>query len=359
MFRALHRALDNFRGTGEASVAVPLFDGPLKPNKALDNAEILLRRPDINDIAADGQGGLYAACSEELLRIDLNGNVDVLETFDAPIQALGSMDGILAVATDRRVILRGGVYEGREIESFDGSPLTCLNALTFDEHGKLYISQGSMVHSNADWKHDLMRHGATGRIIKHVLNTNKSSVVASGLKYCYGVCALRGRLWASESWAHRIVEVTSKDILPALSHLPGYPSRIAPAGNKGYWLTLFAKRTQLVEFVLRENDYREEMIRTIHPDYWIAPSLNAGSDFLEPLQFGAVKMMGILKPWAPSRSYGIVIRLNQELIPQYSYHSRADGNNHGTISAIESADNLFVLSRGGDCILRLPLSEIA
>ncbi len=38
---------------------------------------------------------------------------------------------------------------------------------------------------------------------------------------------------------------------PVHADLPGYPGRLAPAGD-GYWLALFAPRSQLVEFVLRE-----------------------------------------------------------------------------------------------------------
>ena len=38
---------------------------------------------------------------------------------------------------------------------------------------------------------------------------------------------------------------------PVLADLPAYPGGSALAGD-GYWLALFAPRSQLVEFVLRE-----------------------------------------------------------------------------------------------------------
>ena len=41
-----------------------------------------------------------------------------------------------------------------------------------------------------------------------------------------------------------------------LDRLPVYPSRLAAAAGGGFWLTAFAARTQLVEFVLREPAYR-------------------------------------------------------------------------------------------------------
>src|SRR5699024_4701518 len=110
--------------------------------------------------------------------------------------------------------------------------------------------------------------------------------------------------------------------------------------------------------VLRERCYREVMIRSIPPDYWIAPSLSSGRDFLEPLQFGAVRQMGIFKPWAPTSSYGIVVRLNTDFNPLYSFHSRAGGDNHGTVSVAENGENLIVLSKGSDRVLTLALAAI-
>ncbi len=49
------------------------------------------------------------------------------------------------------------------------------------------------------------------------------------------------------------------------------------AGGGGFWLSFFAVRTHLVEFVLREDDFRQEMMKTIpNPAYWISPALASG-----------------------------------------------------------------------------------
>ena len=107
--------------------------------------------------------------------------------------------------------------------------------------------------------------------------------------------------------------------------LPGYPSRMAPAAGGGWWLTCFTLRTQLVEFVLREPAFRRRMLKEIDPRYWIAPALNSGNTFLEPMQGAHLKTMGVVKPWAPPRSYGLVIRLDERGLIRYSLHSRFDG----------------------------------
>lgn len=359
MFSVFKQAVDSFRGAGSASVAIPIFDGPLRPNNHLDDAEVLLDDVLLNDIAADGSGGLYAAQSERLIRIDAAGEVRLQETFDAPIQALCCSNGVLAVAQEGRVVLRGGNHDGTVIDSCNGHPLKSLNAVAFDDGGDLYISQGSMTHGSEQWKRDLMSRGASGRVLRFAPGSDDHvTVVADGLQYCHGICAVGDRVLVSESWAHRIIDVAGGKIRSVLSDLPGYPARLSPAADGGFWLSLFAKRSQLIELVLRERVYREEMMRSIAPDYWIAPSLSSGKDFLEPLQFGAVRQMGIFKPWAPTSSYGIAIRLNENLNPVYSFHSRAGGRNHGTVSAVESGGNLIVLSKGGERLLKLPLSSV-
>jgi hypothetical protein len=64
-------------------------------------------------------------------------------------------------------------------------------------------------------------------------------------------------------------------------------------------------------FVLREDDFRQEMMGTIAPQYWIAPALATSGDALEPMQSGSIKALGIQKPWAPPRSYGLIARIDE------------------------------------------------
>jgi hypothetical protein len=140
-----------------------------------------------------------------------------------------------------------------------------------------------------------------------------------------------------------------------LDNLPVYPSRLSPAASGGFWLTAFAARTQLVEFVLRENAYRRRMMAEIDPEYWIAPKLKSGRSFLEPMQGAHIKTMGVVKPWAPPRSYGLVIRLNADGMPLYAAHSRVDGVNHGVVAAVEMEGSLYAIAKGPGRLLRMPL----
>ena len=68
--------------------------------------------------------------------------------------------------------------------------------------------------------------------------------------------------------------------------------------------------------------------------------------------------MGVMKPWAPPRSYGLVIRLGADGLPRNSLHSRADGINHGIVAAVEFGGDLVMIAKGPGRVLRLPLSAI-
>ncbi len=139
-------------------------------------------------------------------------------------------------------------------------------------------------------------------------------------------------------------------------HLPGYPSRLSPAIGGGAWLSMFAPRNRLIELVLQETHYRLDMMAEVPREYWIAPALASRQSFLEPLQCGGITTMGVRKPWAPSRSCGMVVRLDEAMLPLSSIHSRSNGERHGTCSAVEHDGRLFVASRGGDCLVAVDIA---
>ena len=95
------------------------------------------------------------------------------------------------------------------------------------------------------------------------------------------------------------------------------------------------------------------MMTEVPPQYWAAPTLKPSASFLEPLQGGAQKHFGKLKPWAPSRSYGLVAHLDRQFRPTMGYHSRADGMRHGVTQCVETGAGLLVAAKGGDAILLL------
>jgi hypothetical protein len=101
-----------------------------------------------------------------------------------------------------------------------------------------------------------------------------------------------------------------------------------------------------VELVLSDTAFRDKMRAEIEPDYWIAPSLRATGSYKEPLQGGGIKKLGVVKAWAPPRSYGLVVRINSSGDIIESLHSRVGGACHGVTSVLPRGDDLFVVSKG-------------
>jgi hypothetical protein len=359
MMGPLRRAFDRFRGAGDAAIALPPLDGAIRPNQALETAELVLeiKRPD--NLAFDGRRVFFSSGAAVLAFDPAQGatKAETLAVFESEVTCVAAdRGGNLAVALDDGTVLfAAGPREGQRI-SDPGARPSCPTALLLNEKA-LIIAHGSRENSPLAWKHDLMERNASGSVWQVDLGTTKPTCLADRLAFPYGVVLnSNGSVAIAESWRHRIVAAPlSGDGVSAalLDHLPGYPARMTPAVGGGYWLCVFAPRSRLVEFVLLERDFCADMFREVEPDYWIAPSLSSGRSFLEPLQGGGIKQLGILKPWAPSRSYGLLIRLDANFHPIASFHSRADGTRHGVTSCVDLGDCVMVACKGSDTIVRI------
>ncbi len=238
------------------------------------------------------------------------------------------------------------------ITEAQGEPLHCLTAIAAAPDGTIFVSDGSTRHGAEDWRVDLMEGAKLGRIVACGPALTDASVLLRNLSYPAGLVVADSHLWFTESFAHQLsrTPITARTINAApqivIRNMPGYPSRLARSADGSFWLSLFAVRTHLVEFVLREDDFRYEMMRTIPQSYWIAPALSSGGDCLEPLQVGALRALGIEKPWAPPRSYGLAARLNGDGEVVETLHSRVGGRYHGITAAIETAQGVVIVSKG-------------
>jgi hypothetical protein len=353
----LRELRDRFLGRGEAAITVPPFDGALKPNNLLEEAAVAVELEAPEDIASDGSA-VFIADGAKLLRLERGGPAEIAR-FDRPLTAVAALPGgAFAVALDgREVRLMRGNETVRQWSAAAGKPFLAVNAVSPAPDGTLLVTDGSERQPYARWCHDLMELGESGRALVLDPKSGEARVLTSGLAYAFGVCAAAGGIYVSESWRHRLR--CFGDGRAVLDRLPAYPSRLSPATGGGFWLTAFIARTQLVEFVLREPAFRKRMMREIEPRYWVAPALVSGATYLEPMQGAHIKTMGILKPWAPPRSYGLVIRLAADGLPRYSLHSRVDGVNHGVTAAVECRGELFILAKGRRRLLRLSLAAIA
>lgn len=349
---------DKLLGRGEAAISIPTLDGACKPNRMLEDARVLATLGAPEDLATDGTH-VYASDGPRVLRWNGDGFGRHRE-FDAPLTAMACLPGGgMAVALDgRRVQIVGGPHDGAQWTSAGGKPFVALNALSVMRDGRLLATDGSSTRPYQEWCFDLMELGASGRLVvmDPAARTEAAQELRTGMRYAFGCIEAASGIFVSETWKNRLVRAdAAPKAPPVVDWLPGYPCRITAASDGGYWLCAFAGRTHLVEFVLREPAFRKRMITEVDPRYWIAPALSSGDDFLEPLQGAHVKMRGVLKPYAPPRSYGLVIKLDADGQPQSSFQSRLDGKHHGAVSAVECGGSLYVLAKGPRRVLHLPL----
>ncbi len=309
---ALKSFTDRLLGRGDATITVPSFDGALKPNQILEKAEIVAQFEAPEDLATDGKT-LYIADGARVLRLDGAATAEI-RRFDRPITALCCLpDGGIAVA-----------LEGREVQVF-ATPSAPSPALTFSDASMHAIN--ALAPGPAE---DAGRNRRLDRAPLRPMGARSDGTRPHRTRPCprsrkprhpharFGACATPSApapgandLFVSESWRHRVIALGADgSSRTVLEHLPVYPSRLSPAPSGGFWLTAFTARTQLVEFVLRENAYRRRMMAEIEPEYWIAPKLqvrpvlpraDAGRAHQDHGRRQAVGAAALLRPRHPAR----------------------------------------------------------
>nr|WP_298688395.1 hypothetical protein [uncultured Dongia sp.] len=346
------------------AATVPSMDGVLRPNEALDHAHVLASAPASDNLAKLGTMLVFSSGADVLglPAASRGGPGALLHHLEGEITALAAWDSALAIAIDD-IGLRfiGGPYDGLTLATFDGRPVRCITAMVFADADTVFACIGSAQNGPGNWQRDLMEMRASGSIWRIDLRSKAAICVADRLAYPNGILIEGDALIVSESWSHRLLRVTATggrgrpEVI--LEDLPGYPGRLMRAASGGAWLAVFAPRSQLIEFVLRERAYCTRMMREVPQSLWIAPTLRAGVSFKEPMQGGAVKVHGIFKPWAPTRSYGLAMELDASFAPVRSFHSRADGDRHGIVSVCEWGNEVAFASRGNGVICALPVPQ--
>ena len=357
MIKALSQWWDGVTGRNHASVAVPVMDGTLKPNRRLDEAEVLLELPGLDDVMVLGQQ-IWVSAGQQLWHVE-SGQATSCFDAQAPITALAaSPDGHVVMAIDgRRIVVLDVSNPAAPVQRRTWAPqaseeMQSINAIHCAPDGAWYLSVGAQGCQVDQWREDLMSQGRSGRLLRVDPDSGVEATLASQLPYAFGVLSRAQDCLVSGSWGHRVMRMDAQGQQHAFTQeLPAYPSRMVAASDGGVWLTCFAARTQLVEFVLREHGYRGKMMAEMHPDHWICPALTSGKSFLEPLQGAGVKTMGVLKPWAPPRSYGLVLRLDAQGQVVESLHSLVDGQHHGVTAVAPWKNDLLVVSKGSGRLL--------
>jgi sugar lactone lactonase YvrE len=343
--------------------AIPVLDGPMRPNSRLDQCPVVstaVTAPD--DIAITADGVAYVTSGNSVVRFaDVScEKQEILAQFDGFATALSThpAGGVVVAVAGQGLAFLDGPDSGRMLEIPQSTGLLCPTALWVSPAGDIYICDGSRFNPPDRWAHDLMQKRRSGRVLRVDARTREVEILARDLAYPNGICLSKNgeSLLVCEAWTHNVLKIPmepksgSRQEL-VIQNLPGYPARIM-ATSTGYCLSLFALRTQLVDFVLTEDRYRHKMMERIEPAFWISPALKSEGHYLEPVQGAGLRKHGSLKAWAPPRSYGLVILLDTDLQVQESLHSRVGGSCHGITGLAEYKGELFFVSKGDNKIVR-------
>lgn len=346
--------------------AVPVLDGPFSPNSRLDNARPLGEPIDrIDDFGFGPDNALYVSSDDRILRCTGRDFADRSVFAQLP----GQVGGLVWTPDDRLLACVSGVgvvalsLSGQTVGKLDavaGAPIECPTAVTVAEDGAVYVCDGSRYNRSEDWLPDLIQQREpSGRLIACGADLAGARVIANRLAWPAGVAMASGgsEVLVTESWSHRLWAVARdggarRNIV---KNFAGYPARIAADPANGFWMAFFGMRTQLIEFILREREFCEAMMANVPRELWIGPKVEGGFDYREPTQIGRIKKLGIQKPWAPPRAYGLVARLDREGDPVESWHSRVDGRLHGMTSVRRVGGRVLAASRGRNLLVELPV----
>lgn len=341
--------------------AVPRMEAGLRPNLRLDEATELVpagdHQPD--DIVVTTTGAVLFSDGRQ-----------VFELRDGRPAAFAGLDGdVAALAADRAGVLAAVEGHGIVRISTAGtvedvctaeSVRTCVTALAPTPDGAVLATIGSLTVSRTDWARALVTGDRTGRIVR--VAGADARVVAERLGWPSGIgVGSPDEAVVSISLEHRVEARSLGDLgkpgRAVTTNLPVYPGRIR-GDEAGYWLAAPYVRNRVTEMLLDEPGLRAEMVETIRPDEWFVPRLRAGGPFTDTMQMGQLRVLGVVKSWAPARSCGLVFRMDREGRVLESAHARVDSDRHGVTGiALRDGELLAAVLGHGSVLAVTPLTR--
>jgi hypothetical protein len=327
------------------------MEAGLRPDSRLDDA-IMLTDPGSFEpeclavVGADlvfGDGPavyrLGASAPPQLL-VDLGGEVAALAGDGAELVASVVGRGVV------RVTASGAVSE----IATDARLHTGLTDLCIAEDGRIFATKGSASMPFDRMIDGLVRADVSGMVLEISGRAREPvRVLADGLPWPSGVASSGpDRLMIALAHAHALVEMSTdgRSRSTVQDHLPFYPGRLARASDGGFWLAVPYVRNRATELILDEPGLRAEMVAGIARSEWLVPRLRSETPHTDALQMGQLRMLGVLKPWAPPRSYGLIAHLDAQGRFDFSAHSRPDRHNHGVTHVVEHDGRAVMAMRG-------------
>jgi hypothetical protein len=339
-----------FFGSKRQEPPAMTLEGALGPNGRLDEAEGLrVEAPEA--LCVSNEGRLLYSSGSRIHALGKWGEAaEVWAEFDQPVSALCSSPGGLVAV---------GLAGGRvAVHDSAGQPLqgwpqpeglaSATDCMFLSEEELVVVDcgyrAGDSILSVAPWDET-----ARGQVVA-VKRFGNSRVLASGLHCPMGIDRdPAGAPIVSLLERASIVDMSG---MARQSGYPAYLGRIRRT-EAGYALACLARRDPLIEFLKTEPAFVAEMKTGMEPRYWISPRSSPEFSHDFPIELGATRLFGEVKPWAPSFSYGLVIELDESLTPVVSAHSRASGFRHAITDVASWNGELIAVSKASGEILNL------
>lgn len=340
-----------FRRSARRQPPPMTLEGALGPNRRLDEAAAMaVEAPDALCVTAEG--ALLLSSGAGVLSLDAWGDAPrPWARFDAPVTALcAGPGGLVAVglAGGRLAVLDAAGAQVAGWSLPQGSLRSVVDCAFRSADELLLVDCGYGPHENflaqAAWDYE-----ARGRLAS-LRASGEMRILASPLHCPMGVVpdAAGGALLSLLERA-AIVDASGK---VRQAGYPGYPGRLRPTPT-GYALACLSRRDPLIEFLKTERAFVARMKAEIEPRHWIAPRLDPEFSHDFPIELGATRLFGEVKPWAPSFSYGLLVELDDKLMPVGSAQSRADGRRHAISDVAVWNGETLAVSRASGEILNL------
>lgn len=235
----------------------------LPENRALAT----IRRVEINggagpeDVAIDANGHAWVGLHDgRILRVDPSSGEQstVVNTDGRPLGLDFDAAGRLLIADAGRGLLRLGPGGDLEVlaTDADGRPFRFVDDVDVGPDGRIYFSDASDRFGFADYKIDILEGRGNGRLLVHDPASSETRTLMGDLQFANGVAASpdgrfvlvveTGRYRVHRYWLQG-EKAGSSEIF--IDGLPGYPDGIAADGAGGYWMTLAAPRSAILEML--------------------------------------------------------------------------------------------------------------
>ncbi|TVU17219.1 hypothetical protein EJB05_33238 [Eragrostis curvula] len=138
------------------------------------------------------------------------------------------------------------------VNKADGVPLRFTNGVDVDQvTGEVYFTDSSMNYPRSQHERVTATGDSTGRLMKYDPQTNRVTVLQSGITYPNGlaVSADRTHLVISLTGPCKLLRYWIKgakaDTSEILTDLPGYPDNVRSDGKGGFWVALHREKSEL------------------------------------------------------------------------------------------------------------------